>query len=237
MNSTAKKKPSFTSSLITTFIAGFLAALPLVLTVAVLLWLVDLIQHYLGPSSTFGQLLRSIGWQFAVTEAGAYVIGAISMIAAIYFLGIVVEAGMKSQWNNLVDGIMNRLPPVRGIYHTLKKLMNMFDAKEQSDMKNMGTVMCYFGGKGGTAVLALMPSSKRINLEGIDYYGVLIPTAPVPFGGAILYVPVDWVEPVDMAFDDLVNVYMSMGATSAASLNSTVTPAAKARVLGENPPA
>jgi uncharacterized membrane protein len=43
---------------------------------------------------------------------------------------------------------------------------------------------------------------------------VLIPTAPVPFGGAILYVPVDWVEPLDVAFDEMFNIYMSMGATS-----------------------
>lgn len=42
----------------------------------------------------------------------------------------------------------------------------------------------------------------------------MISTAPVPFGRAILYVPVDCVEPVDMAVDELVNVYMSMGAIS-----------------------
>jgi uncharacterized membrane protein len=30
-----------------------------------------------------------------------------------------------------------------------------------------------------------------------------------------MYVPVDWVEPVDIAFDELLNVYMSLGATSA----------------------
>jgi len=34
----------------------------------------------------------------------------------------------------------------------------------------------------------------------------MIPTAPVPLGGAILYVPVACVEPVDMAVDALVNV-------------------------------
>ena len=45
----------------------------------------------------------------------------------------------------------------------------------------------------------MMPSSDRIQMNGQMYYGVLIPTAPVPFGGAILYVPVDWVEPVDIA--------------------------------------
>ncbi len=42
----------------------------------------------------------------------------------------------------------------------------------------------------------------------------MIPTAPVPFGGAILYIPVEWVETADIAFDGLLNIYMSMGVTS-----------------------
>jgi uncharacterized membrane protein len=41
----------------------------------------------------------------------------------------------------------------------------------------------------------------------------MIPSSPVPVGGAILYVPVSWVEKVDFGIDGLVNVYVSMGVT------------------------
>ena len=61
-------------------------------------------------------------------------------------------------------------------------------------------------------------------MNGQDYSGVMIPTAPVPFGGAILYVPVDWVEPTDLTFDELFNVYMSMGATSSEYLGDRNPP-------------
>ena len=85
--------------------------------------------------------------------------------------------------------------------------------------------MCHFGGKGSsTAVLALLTSPKPIHMNGFDYYSVMIPTAPVPFGGAILYVPVDWVESADMSFDGLLNVYMSMGVTSAEYLHKKPEP-------------
>lgn len=60
----------------------------------------------------------------------------------------------------------------------------------------------------------------------MDYYSIMIPTAPVPFGGAILFVPVDWVEHVEIEFDGLLNIYMSMGITSPDYFNK---PPAKAK--------
>jgi uncharacterized membrane protein len=197
-----------------TFVAGLLAALPLALTLTVIIWLADFIHDRLGPNSAIGKLLGSIGLKFVTGDTMAYVIGVSFSLLSIYLLGALVEAGLKTRWHALVDNVMNRLPLVSTIYQALKKLMRMFELKDQSELGAMSSVMCHFGGRGGTAVLALMPSPERIQLHGNEYYGVLIPTAPVPFGGAILYVPVDWVEPLDLAFEELFNVYMSMGATS-----------------------
>lgn len=203
------------------FIAGLLAILPLALTLAVMVWLVEFLQRFLGRDSAVGKMLQSVGLKFATSEFAAYLIGVLMTLALIYLLGVIVEAGMKNRWSAMVDGVMDRLPLVRSIYNALKKLMQIFDAKDQSELKAMKAVMCHLGGKGGTAVLALLPSADRIHMHGQDYYSVLIPTAPVPFGGAILYVPVEWVEPADIAFDGLLNIYMSMGATSSDYLHPT----------------
>jgi uncharacterized membrane protein len=43
---------------------------------------------------------------------------------------------------------------------------------------------------------------------------VLIPTAPVPFGGALLYVPMSWVRPANIGVETLTAIYVSMGITS-----------------------
>src|SRR5262249_8608274 len=61
----------------------------------------------------------------------------------------------------------------------------------------MRPVWCFFGGE-GTAVLALAPSAQEIEIEGRSYLAVLVPTAPVPFGGALIYVPHDWVRPATL---------------------------------------
>ncbi|MFT5450330.1 MAG: putative membrane protein [Gammaproteobacteria bacterium] len=197
-----------------TFLAGLLAVLPLALTLAVLVWLVDFIHDLVGPRSLFGTILGAIGLKLVASELVAYIIGAVITALLIYILGLLVEAGMKNRLNALVENLVERVPLVRSIYSALKQVLHMFENEANSELKAMGSVLCHFGGRGGTVVLGLMPNARPIHMNGIDYYGILLPTAPVPFGGALLYVPVDWVELIDMPFDTLANVYMSMGATA-----------------------
>ena len=227
MTTSTSQKPGPLKRLSRTFIAGLLAALPLVLTLAAIIWLVEFIHRFMGPKSAFGKLWKSIGLQFISSETAAYIIGVIVTLMMIFLLGLLVQTGMRYRWQAMVDGIMESLPLVRTIYIALSKLTRIFEQKEETDMKAMTAVLCHFGGKGGTSVLALMPSPETIHLNGHDYYAVLIPTAPVPFGGAILYVPVDWVEHANMEFDGLLNVYMSMGATSTDYLHKQPTPKSK----------
>jgi uncharacterized membrane protein len=77
----------------------------------------------------------------------------------------------------------------------------------------MRPVWCFFGGD-GAAVLALAPSAQPVDIEGRNYFAVLVPTAPVPFGGALIYVPAEWVRPANIGVDKLTAIYVSMGITS-----------------------
>jgi uncharacterized membrane protein len=45
-------------------------------------------------------------------------------------------------------------------------------------------------------------------------YAVIVPTAPVPIGGGLLYVPIDWVSPAEIGMEELTSIYVSMGVTS-----------------------
>ncbi len=208
------------------FIAGILTVLPLTLTVMVIVWLVEYVQKFLGPSSSFGQFMESIGLQFVTSVTSAYLLGLLLIIGLIFVLGALVEAGMRNRLQNLTDSILNRVPFVRSVYNALTKIVRMFDGDDQADLKSMQAIMCYFGGnKQGSGVLALLTSPQTIKKNGIEYYSVLIPTAPVPVGGAILFVPVDWVETVDFKFDGLLNIYMSMGVTSPEYFNKPPAPA------------
>lgn len=54
-------------------------------------------------------------------------------------------------------------------------------------------------------------SIRRIPLVGSPYLAVLVPTAPVPIGGGLLYVPVDRVRPARMGVERVTSIYLSMG--------------------------
>ncbi|MFN9489497.1 MAG: hypothetical protein ACK59Y_06945, partial [Betaproteobacteria bacterium] len=76
----------------------------------------------------------------------------------------------------------------------------------------MSAVWCFFGGD-GVAVLALAPNAEPVDIDGRRYFAVLVPTAPVPIGGGLLYVPVEWVKPADIGIEQLTEIYVSMGLT------------------------
>jgi uncharacterized membrane protein len=57
-----------------TFMAGLLAVLPVVLTVSVIAWVARLVDQFVGPGSTAGRLLVSIGLTVVETRMVAYII-------------------------------------------------------------------------------------------------------------------------------------------------------------------
>lgn len=214
MSAALENKRKIFQTIARPFIAGLLAVFPLAFTVLILLWMADFMRGLLGPGSLAGRLLGSIGLNFATNETIAYLIGFGASCVLIYLFGLLVEAGLKNRWQNLMDKTMQRVPLVGTIYRTAQQLLAMFSSKDESNLKAMSPVICHFGGEGGAALLALMPSPEPIYLGDIAYHVVLIPTAPVPFGGGLFYVPASWVKPAQFAVDGLLNVYMSMGVSS-----------------------
>lgn len=195
------------------FLAGLLAALPLALTIFVTVWLLSLLNEYFGPTSAFGRFLSSLGFGTGTSEIALYLIGIGAIVIAIYVLGLIVQSRIGALLAAGFDSLMRRIPLVKHVYDVSNRFVSIVDSGNGEGIKNMSPAWCYFGGKPGAAVLALLPSKTPVNLGGSDYVAVLIPSAPVPFGGALIYVPTAWVEPADCKIDDLMSVYVSMGIT------------------------
>jgi uncharacterized membrane protein len=195
------------------FLTGLLAALPLLLTIFITAWLLSFINQYFGPSSAFGRLLSSLGFGVGPSELTSYLIGLALIGAAIYALGLVVHSRLGAWGATLLDSLIRRVPLVSNLYDLSSRFVSIVDSKNGDSLKGMSPAWCFFGGKPGAAVLALLPSKTPVRLGGEDYLAVLIPSAPVPFGGALVYVPAAWVEPAEGGIDELMSVYVSMGIT------------------------
>lgn len=203
---------------IRTLMTGALALLPLAATALVLGWLFRFLSAWLGPESAFGRLLTYVGLGVTQSEAVGYLLGLMVLVACVYVFGLVVEAGLQRGMSRLIDTLVQRIPGVRTIYDVIRKLVALLAHKEEGEAKSMRPVWLHFGGKGsgqGTVVLGLLSTPQPVMLGGSPYVGVLVPTAPVPVGGGLLYVPPDWVEPAEVGMEGLTSIYVSMGVTSA----------------------
>ena len=195
-----------------TWLAGLVVLLPLALTAGVLYWAFSLINRFIGPGSFVGGLFAAIGYPFSSNPGLAYVFGTLVLIAAIYLLGLVAQLGLKGPLQTLANATLRRIPVVGSLYGLADRFVGLLDQPQEADIRAMSPVWCFFGGK-GAAVLALAPSAQPIEIDGQSYLAVLVPTAPVPFGGALFYVPAAWVRPADIGVDKLTAIYVSMGIT------------------------
>jgi len=201
-------------SLAATWLAGLLVLLPLALTLAVLAWVFSLVNRLVGPGSSVGQLFAALGYPFSRHPGLAYLFGTLVLVGAIYLLGVLVRSGLQGPLRRLTDRTMRRIPIVGGVYNVADRFVGLLDQQHGgADIGAMSPVWCFFGGEGGAAVLALAPSAQPIEIGGHRYFAVLVPTAPVPFGGALIYVPAEWVRPANIGVDKLTGVYVSMGIT------------------------
>ena len=208
-----KRASSLIRSVLRCFVAGVFAVLPLMITVAAVVWVAGFLAGLLGPNTLLGKALEHLGLQFASNTTLAYVFGWILVLAVIFILGVLVEIGAKRLIQGGIDGLANRVPFLGGLYGTARQLVGMMDKKEGADLKGMSVVFCIFGKETGAAFLALLPTPERFQVDNVDYHAVIIPSAPVPVGGSLIFVPAKSVRPANLSVDAFLSIYVSMGVT------------------------
>jgi len=205
------------STLLRVFATGALAALPLAATILIFVWAAGVLIRWLGPDSVIGGLLVSIGLGVGGSEVVGYALGVAIVGVALFGLGLLVEAGLQRGIAAALHALIVRIPVVGTIYDLIKKFVALVrpgEAGSEGALKSMGAVWCHFGGPGGSAALALLGSDVPVLVNGQRCLAVLIPTAPVPVGGGLLYVPESWVTRADIGVEAVTSIYVSMGLTS-----------------------
>lgn len=206
-----------------TFVTGFLTVLPLLATLALLGWVSALLLRWLGPQSGLGQLLSRLSLGLIESETLAYLIGLALVAVLIYLLGLLVETQLQRRLRAAIEALIARIPLIGTIYDLLKRMVEMMSKRDAAGVRAMAPVWCHFGGvkpEGGALVLGLLSSPEPVRMDGVDYVAVIVPTAPVPVGGGLLYLPSSWVRPADIGMEGLTSLYVSMGVTTPEVLGS-----------------
>ncbi len=197
-------------SIVATFLTGVVAVLPLVVTAAVVMWIAGILKEYLGPQAVVGRLLQALGLQIGRNEGLAYVIGWLAVLGVIFCVGLLVELGARRFMEDKIDALAKRIPLLGSVYGTVRQFAGM-SPRTSGDLTGMSVVFCIFGKDNGAAFLALMPTAEKFRIEEVEYQALIIPTAPVPFGGSLIFVPASSVKPANITVDALMSIYVSMG--------------------------
>jgi uncharacterized membrane protein len=225
--------------LLRVFVTGLLAALPLAATVLVFAWAASLLFKWLGPDSAVGSVLVALGLGVTGSEVVGYLIGVGLVLLAVLALGALVETGLQRGLSRVLNGVVRRIPVVRQVYDVAHKLVGLLGQRGEEGTRAMRPVWCHFGqgqdsDRAGAVVLGLQSSNDVVLVGGRRCLVVLVPTAPVPVGGGLLFVPEAWVEPAELSVEAVTSLYLSMGVTAGQHL-PVAAAAAKSSPEGATP--
>jgi uncharacterized membrane protein len=211
---------SFWRSRVTgTFLAGLIVLLPIVLTVVIIAWLVQILRDALGPGTVLGELLRRGGSALVENDTLAFWLGVAIALIGIWLLGAIVRTEARRGVQGAIDLLFARMPLVKGIYNPVSRVIRLATEKGGGDLSGMDVVAVRFGGEDGTHILALLASHDRYYIGDQRRVMVYLPTAPLPMTGGLVLVPEDHITVVpDMKVDDLLKVYFSLGALAPESM-------------------
>ena len=196
------------------FLTGLLAALPLAATVLIFVWGARVLYGWLGPGSFVGSLLIALGLGGTGSEVVGYLLGLGIVLLAIFALGLLVQTRLRGVLARAFNNVMQRIPVVRNVYDMIRKFVDLISQRDPSGARSMSPVWLRFGGPGGAMVLGLLSSPEPVTVGGHTYLAVLVPTAPLPVGGGLIFVPVEWVSPAEVGIEALTSIYVSMGVTA-----------------------
>lgn len=186
-------------------IAGLLVWLPIVVTVLILKFLIDLVDSILLVLPIAVQPEHLIG--FRIPGLGILLSGLVLLLT-----GMVVTNLMGRSMVTLWEGLLGRIPFVRAIYSASKQLTEtLFSGSGKSFRKVV--LVRYPHAASWTLAFVTGDGLREANAKtGRDLVNVFVPTTPNPTSGFFLMVPREDVVELDMPVDAGIKLILSAGA-------------------------
>ena len=183
-------------TLIRLFLKGLAALIPIVLTVAILVWLAGMAE------SGMGRLIR------LVLHEESYVtgMGLLAGVAVVIMVGLLSQMWLFKRLFDLGEAVLDRMPLVKTVYRAIKDFVDYFD----TDSKGLQKVVRI---SHPDLPITMLGFVTREDFEDLPFGGegeiaVYFPMS-YQIGGYTLVIPREWVEPVDMSFEDAMRLILT----------------------------
>lgn len=197
----------------TTFFAGLLAIIPLIVTVAVTAWLFDLLTNLIPrvleqiPSSAVQIMLDN---RFAAF--GIRVFGLIALILCIYVVGLVARNVVGRRILRFLEGVLLRVPLVRTIYTTVQQIGHaLWSSSDTGMFRQVGLVEYPREGVYAIGFVTAQASTEINYRTREDLLSIFVPTTPNPTSGYLLLYRREDVIILDMSVADGMRLVISGG--------------------------
>lgn len=152
-------------------------------------------------------------------------LGILTLIALIFLTGLLGANIIGRQIVKWWEELLHRVPVVRGIYSTLKSMMDILSFQEREKYNRV--VLIQFP-KQGSYCFAFVTGTARGEAQDLSpetLLNVYVPTSPNPTSGYFLMVPEKEVVPLDISVEEAMKLIVSGGLYSP---TQPVRPAAEA---------
>jgi uncharacterized membrane protein len=195
------------------FLTGLLFLAPIILTVVVLDWLGGYLSAAVGPTSFIGRAIASGGSVVVGGERAAFAfwVGLAFVLVLIALFGLLVQTRLRRRLEIGFDRFIDRVPVLRSVYRPIAQLVRLLGPQTGAgNLEGMRVVAVRFGE--ATETLALLVTPDLFDVGGEPRQLVLLTTAPVPVGGALLFVPpASVIEVNGLSVEDFIKFFVSVG--------------------------
>jgi uncharacterized membrane protein len=181
------------------FITGLLVIIPVWATFYVLRGMLRVIDGMLGDLPR-----QFLGWTFPG-------LGIITLIVFVILVGVLSANYIGKRLVRYGDYLIQRVPLVRGVYATFKKVMETFSMKQNFH----GVALVEYPRKGCYSVgfVTGEAAGEKLGLPG-KFVTVFVPTTPNPTAGFLLILPEADVVSLDMSVEQGMKFIISIGLVS-----------------------
>jgi uncharacterized membrane protein len=182
------------------FLTGLLAVLPIVITVAVVLWMIQIAESMLG-----GLLNALLPGPFYLPGMGLAL-----AVLLIFLVGLGLQGVLVNQLLNGFDSVLNRIPLVKTVYGAVRDLTGMLGSN--SNRRFSQVVMVQLPGTQIRLVgFVTIEDAQSAGLPGGDDEVAVYMPMSYQIGGYTLLLPRRCLTPLDMGFEEAMRFVITAG--------------------------
>lgn len=184
-----------------TFLSGLAVVLPIVITIAVLTWLVKAAQHLLGAA---------MQWMLPAGMTVPPALGLLAALGLIFAVGVLMEAVYFRRLMEWVEDLLNRIPLVKTVYNAVRDLMTLFS--KAGTRKFSKVVMVKFPNFEARLIgfVTIEDFSDLAINPGAGEVAVYLPMS-YTIGGYTVFVPRSCLTPLEMSLEDAMRFVVTAG--------------------------